>query len=50
MVVLVALNAMSVALMCSVGAIVLLQKLFPPHPAVDVPLALAIVAVGIAAA
>jgi predicted metal-binding membrane protein len=50
MVALVALNAMSVALMCAVAAVVLLQKLFPPHPAVDVPLALAIVAVGIAAA
>jgi predicted metal-binding membrane protein len=50
MVALVALNAMSVPLMCAVAAIVLLQKLFPPHPAVDIPLALAIVAVGVAAA
>jgi predicted metal-binding membrane protein len=47
---LVALNAMSVALMCAVAAVVLFQKLLPPHPALDVPLALAIVAVGLAPA
>jgi predicted metal-binding membrane protein len=50
MVVLVALNPMSVPLTCAVAVVVLLQKLFPPHPAVDIPLALAIVAVGVAAA
>jgi predicted metal-binding membrane protein len=50
MVALVALNPMSAALMCAVAAVVLFQKLAPPHPALDVPLAIAIVAVGIAAA
>jgi predicted metal-binding membrane protein len=50
MVALVALNPMSVGLTCAVAAVVLLQKLFPPHRAVDIPLAMAIVAVGIAAA
>jgi predicted metal-binding membrane protein len=50
MVALVVLNPMSAALMCAVAAVVLFQKLAPPHPALDVPLAIAIVAVGIAAA
>ena len=50
MVVLVALDAMSLALMGAVAVVVLAQKLFPPHPAVDLPLALAIVALGVVTA
>jgi predicted metal-binding membrane protein len=50
MLVLVAVNVMSIALMFAIAAVVLAQKLFPPHPAVDVPLALAIVALGVAVA
>lgn len=50
MLVLVAVNVMSIALMFAIAAVVLAQKLFPPHPAVDVPLALAIVAFGVAIA
>jgi predicted metal-binding membrane protein len=50
MLVLVALDVMSVALMAAVALVVLAQKLLPPRPAVDVPLALAIVALGIAVA
>jgi hypothetical protein len=34
--------------MIIVGALVLAQKLVPPTPAIDVPLALAIVALGLA--
>jgi len=47
MLVLVAVDAMSVALMVATACVVLVQKLLPPHPAVDVPLALAIVALGV---
>jgi predicted metal-binding membrane protein len=47
MVMLIALGVMSVAWMSVVAALVLWQKLLPPRAAVDVPLALAIVAVGI---
>ena len=47
MAVLVALGVMSVGWMAIVAAVVLAQKLLPPRPAVDVPLALAIVALGI---
>jgi predicted metal-binding membrane protein len=50
MVVLVAVDVMSIALMCAVAVVVLAQKLLPPHSAVDVPLALAIVALGVAVA
>ena len=50
MLVLVAVNVMSIALMFAIALVVLSQKLFPPHPAVDVPLALAIVAFGVAIA
>ena len=50
MAVLVAVDVMSVALMVAVAVVVLAQKLLPPHPAVDVPLALAIIAAGIAIA
>jgi predicted metal-binding membrane protein len=47
MVMLLALGAMSVTLMCVVAALVLAQKLLPPRAVVDVPLALTIIAVGI---
>jgi predicted metal-binding membrane protein len=50
MLVLVAVDAMSVALMVATACVVLAQKLLPPRPALDVPLALAIVALGIAVA
>jgi predicted metal-binding membrane protein len=47
MVMLVALGVMSVVWMCVVAALVVAQKLLPPKAAIDVPLALAIVALGI---
>jgi predicted metal-binding membrane protein len=47
MLVLVALGVMSVALMAAVAAVALAQKLLPPNPSIDVPLALAIVALGV---
>ena len=47
MALLVALGVMSVGWMAIVAAVVLAQKLLPPRPVVDVPLALAIVALGI---
>jgi predicted metal-binding membrane protein len=50
MLVLVAVDVMSIALMFAIAVVVLAQKLLPPHPAVDVPLALAIVALGVASA
>ena len=50
MLVLVAVDVMSIALMFAIAVVVLAQKLLPPHPAVDVPLALAIVALGVATA
>ena len=50
MAVLVAVDVMSIALMCAVAVVVLAQKLLPPRPALDVPLALAIVALGVAVA
>ncbi|MGA9857632.1 MAG: DUF2182 domain-containing protein [Solirubrobacteraceae bacterium] len=50
MLVLVAVDVMSIPLMCAVAVVVLGQKLLAPQPAVDVPLALAIVALGIAIA
>jgi predicted metal-binding membrane protein len=50
MLVLVAVDVMSLALMFAIAVLVLAQKLLAPHPAVDVPLALAIVALGIAIA
>ena len=48
MLVLIAVNVMSVALMIAIALVVLAQKLFPPHPTFDLLLALAIAAVGIA--
>jgi predicted metal-binding membrane protein len=50
MIVLVAVDVMSIALMSAIAVVVLAQKLLPPRPAVDVPLALAIVALGVAIA
>jgi predicted metal-binding membrane protein len=50
MLVLVAVDVMSIALMFAIAVVVLAQKLLPPHPVVDVPLALAIVALGVAIA
>ncbi|MDE3133866.1 MAG: hypothetical protein KGL15_07365 [Acidobacteriota bacterium] len=50
MLVLVAVNAMSVVLMVAIGAVVLAQKLFAPHPTLDLTLALAVVAFGVATA
>jgi predicted metal-binding membrane protein len=47
MLVLVALGLMSVTWMCVVAVLVVAQKLLPPRPAVDVPLAGAIVGLGI---
>jgi predicted metal-binding membrane protein len=47
MVVLLALGAMSITWMALVAVLVLAQKLLPPRAAVDVPIALAIVALGI---
>ncbi len=50
MIVLIALDAMSIVLMCVIAVLVLAQKLLAPHPGVDVSLALLIVALGIAVA
>jgi predicted metal-binding membrane protein len=50
MVVLLALDPMSLPLMCGIAAVVLAQKLLPPLRAVDVPLALLIVGLGVAVA
>ncbi len=50
MLVLVAVDVMSFALMAAIAVVVAVQKLLAPHPALDLPLALAIVALGIATA
>jgi predicted metal-binding membrane protein len=47
MVVLLAVDPMSLVWMCAVCGLVLMQKLTPPRAFVDVPIALAIVALGI---
>jgi predicted metal-binding membrane protein len=47
MVMLVALGVMSVAWMAVVAGLVLVQKVLPPRAAIDMPLALAIVGLGI---
>ena len=47
MLMLVALGVMSITWMLVIAVLVLAQKLQPPRPALDVPLALAIVALGI---
>jgi predicted metal-binding membrane protein len=43
-----AVGAMSITWMCVVAALVLAQKLLPPRAAVDVPVALAIIGLGVA--
>jgi predicted metal-binding membrane protein len=48
--VLLALGVMSIALMSLIAVLVLAQKLLPAHRVVDVPVALAIVAVGVTVA
>jgi predicted metal-binding membrane protein len=48
MLIMVALGVMSVTWMAVTGAAVLAQKLLPPRAAIDVPVAMAIVVVGIA--
>jgi predicted metal-binding membrane protein len=48
MLMLVALGVMSITWMSLIAALVLAQKLLPEHRTVDVPVALAIVALGIA--
>jgi predicted metal-binding membrane protein len=50
MVMLLALGVMSVTWMAVIAVLVLAQKLIPPTPTIDVPLALAIVALGIVVA
>src|SRR5579875_2644943 len=50
MVVLIALDPMSLWLMCAVAGVVLAQKLLARHPAIDVSLALLIVVLGLAVA
>jgi predicted metal-binding membrane protein len=50
MLVLVAVDVMSIALMFAIAVVVLAQKLLPPRPPVDPPLALAIIALGVAIA
>ncbi len=50
MLVLVAVDVMSIAVMVVIAIVVLAQKLLPPHPAIDVPVALVIVALGVAIA
>jgi predicted metal-binding membrane protein len=47
MVMLIALGVMSVVWMAVVAALVLVQKLLPPRASIDVPLALAIVGLGL---
>jgi len=47
MLMLVALSVMSVTWMSVIAVLVLAQKLLPAKPAIDVPLALAIVGLGI---
>jgi predicted metal-binding membrane protein len=46
MLVLVAVDAMSIPLMIAIALVVLAQKLLAPRPALDVPLALGLVALG----
>jgi predicted metal-binding membrane protein len=47
MVMLVALGVMSVTWMSVIAGLVLAQKLLPPRASIDVPIALAIVGIGI---
>jgi predicted metal-binding membrane protein len=50
MVMFAALGAMSLGWMAAVAAVVVAQKLLPPTPAIDLPLALAVVSLGIVVA
>ncbi len=50
MLVLLAAGAMSVTWMCLIAVLVVAQKLLPPRALLDVPLALALVGLGIAIA
>jgi predicted metal-binding membrane protein len=50
MLVLVAVNPMSIAAMAALSSVLLIQKLLPPHPVVDAPLALGLIALGLATA
>jgi predicted metal-binding membrane protein len=50
MLVLLAVGAMSVTWMCVIAALVIAQKLLPPRALLDVPLALALVGLGVAVA
>ena len=50
MVVFAALGVMSMGWMAAVAAVVVAQKLLPPKPSIDIPLALAIVALGVVVA
>jgi predicted metal-binding membrane protein len=50
MLVLVAVDVMNIALMVAIALVVLAQKLLPPRRAVDVPVALALVSLGVAVA
>jgi predicted metal-binding membrane protein len=47
MLVLVVLSVMSIAWMSVIAVLVLAQKLLPARPAIDVPLAMAIIGLGI---
>ena len=47
MVLLVAVSVMSVTWMCVIALLVLAQKLLPPKAVIDVPLALAILGLGV---
>lgn len=47
MLILIALSVMSVAWMAVLAALALAQKLLPPRPALDIPIALAIIALGV---
>jgi predicted metal-binding membrane protein len=47
MLILIALSVMSVAWMAVLAALALAQKLLPPRPALDIPVALAIIALGV---
>jgi predicted metal-binding membrane protein len=47
MLMLVALGIMSITWMSVIAILILAQKLLPPRPTIDVPLALAIVGLGI---
>ncbi|HLY49848.1 MAG TPA: DUF2182 domain-containing protein [Solirubrobacteraceae bacterium] len=50
MLVLIAVDVMSVALMCVIAVVVVAQKLLPPRLALDLPIALALIGLGLAVA